>query len=46
MLEVNGAPEFTAAYSLDGRDVFEAVVVALLLREALEGVQARAGERS
>ena len=25
VLEVNGAPEFTAAYSLDDRDVFEAV---------------------
>ncbi len=33
VLEVNGAPEFTAAYSLDGRDVFEAVVLALLLPE-------------
>ena len=33
VLEVNGAPEFTAAYSLDGRDVFETVLVALLLPE-------------
>jgi RimK family alpha-L-glutamate ligase len=33
VLEVNGAPEFTAAYSLDGRDVFEAVLIALLLPE-------------
>lgn len=30
VLEVNGAPEFTAAYSLDGRDVFEAVLSLLL----------------
>jgi RimK family alpha-L-glutamate ligase len=29
VLEVNGAPEFTAAYSLDGLDVFETVVQAL-----------------
>jgi RimK family alpha-L-glutamate ligase len=28
VLEVNGAPDFTAAYSLDGSDVFEAVVQA------------------
>lgn len=33
VLEVNGAPEFTAAYSLDGRDVFEAVLLGLLLPE-------------
>ena len=33
VLEVNAAPEFTAAYSLDGRDVFEAAVLALLLPE-------------
>jgi [lysine-biosynthesis-protein LysW]---L-2-aminoadipate ligase len=33
VLEVNGAPEFTAAYSLDGRDVFEAVLIGLLLPE-------------
>ena len=36
VLEVNGAPEFTAAYSLDGHDVFEAVLVALLLPEPAE----------
>jgi RimK family alpha-L-glutamate ligase len=36
VLEVNGAPEFTAAYSLDGHDVFEAVLVALLLPEPVE----------
>jgi RimK family alpha-L-glutamate ligase len=36
VLEVNGAPEFTAVYSLDGRDVFEAVLVALLLPEPAE----------
>jgi RimK family alpha-L-glutamate ligase len=44
VLEVNGAPEFTAAYSLDGRDVFEAVLVALLLPEPAESpaVPARA----
>jgi RimK family alpha-L-glutamate ligase len=36
VLEVNGAPEFTAAYSLDGRDVFEAVLVSLLLPEPVE----------
>lgn len=36
VLEVNGAPEFTAAYSLDGRDVFEAVLIALLLPEPVE----------
>jgi tetrahydromethanopterin:alpha-L-glutamate ligase len=36
VLEVNGAPEFTAAYSLDGRDVFEAVLLALLLPEPAE----------
>jgi RimK family alpha-L-glutamate ligase len=28
VLEVNGAPDFTAAYSLDGSDVFEVVVQA------------------
>lgn len=33
VLEVNAAPEFTAAYSLDGLDVFEAVVMGLLLPE-------------
>jgi hypothetical protein len=33
---VNDAPEFTAAYSLDGRDVFEAVLVSLLLPELVE----------
>jgi RimK family alpha-L-glutamate ligase len=33
VLEVNGAPEFSAAYSLDGRDVFEAVLIGLLLPE-------------
>jgi RimK family alpha-L-glutamate ligase len=36
VLEVNGAPEFTAAYSLDGEDVFEAVVLALLLPEPVD----------
>jgi RimK family alpha-L-glutamate ligase len=36
VLEVNAAPEFTAAYSLDGNDVFEAVVIALLLPEPAE----------
>jgi RimK family alpha-L-glutamate ligase len=36
VLEVNGAPEFTAAYSLDGNDVYEAVVLALLLPEPAE----------
>jgi RimK family alpha-L-glutamate ligase len=36
VLEVNGAPEFTAAYSLDGRDVFEAVLIGLLLPEPAE----------
>lgn len=36
VLEVNGAPEFTAAYSVDGRDVFEAVLVSLLLPELVE----------
>jgi RimK family alpha-L-glutamate ligase len=30
-LEVNGAPEFTGAYSCDGTDVFESVVRGLLL---------------
>jgi RimK family alpha-L-glutamate ligase len=33
VLEVNGAPEFTAAYSLDGRNVFEAALIGLLLPE-------------
>jgi RimK family alpha-L-glutamate ligase len=33
VLEVNGAPEFTAAYSLDDCDVFESVLVGLLLPE-------------
>lgn len=36
VLEVNGAPEFTAAYSLDDRDVFETVLIALLLPEPAE----------
>ncbi len=36
VLEVNGAPEFTAVYSLDGQDVFEAVLIALLLPEPAE----------
>jgi RimK family alpha-L-glutamate ligase len=36
VLEVNAAPEFTAAYSLDGRDVFESAVLALLLPEPAE----------
>lgn len=36
VLEVNGAPEFTAAYSLDGNDVYEAVMMALLLPEPAE----------
>jgi RimK family alpha-L-glutamate ligase len=36
VLEVNGAPEFTAAYSLDGEDVFEAVLLALLLPEPVD----------
>ena len=36
VLEVNGAPEFTAAYSLDGRDVFETVLIGLLLPEPAE----------
>jgi RimK family alpha-L-glutamate ligase len=36
VLEVNAAPEFTAAYSLDGNDVYEAVVLALLLPEPAE----------
>jgi RimK family alpha-L-glutamate ligase len=36
VLEVNGAPEFTAAYSLDGRDVFEATLIGLLLPEPAE----------
>jgi RimK family alpha-L-glutamate ligase len=45
VLEVNAAPEFTAAYSLAGRDVFEAVVVALLLPEPLEGELAGAAGR-
>lgn len=40
VLEVNGAPEFTAAYSLDGRDVFEAVLVSLLLPEPVEAALA------
>jgi RimK family alpha-L-glutamate ligase len=43
VLEVNGAPEFTAAYSLDGRDVFEAVVLGLLLPEAVAGELAARG---
>lgn len=34
VLEVNGAPEFTPDYSLDGRDVFEAAVLALLFPAA------------
>ena len=42
VLEVNAAPEFTAAYSLDGRDVFEAAVLALLLPEPVEAVPAPA----
>ena len=42
VLEVNGAPEFTAAYSLDGRDVFEAVLVSLLLPESVETALVRA----
>ncbi|MGH3038808.1 MAG: ATP-grasp domain-containing protein [Gaiellaceae bacterium] len=42
VLEVNGAPEFTAAYSLDGRDVFEAVLIALLLPEPVEAALAPA----
>jgi len=42
VLEVNGAPEFTAAYSLDGRDVFEAVLIALLLPEPVEAPSAPA----
>jgi [lysine-biosynthesis-protein LysW]--L-2-aminoadipate ligase len=42
VLEVNGAPEFTAAYSLDGRDVFEAVLVALLLPEPVDATLAPA----
>jgi RimK family alpha-L-glutamate ligase len=41
VLEVNGAPEFTAAYSLDGRNVFETVLIGLLLPEPAEA-QARA----
>jgi RimK family alpha-L-glutamate ligase len=36
VLEVNGAPEFTAAYSLDGRDVFETTLIGLLLPEPAE----------
>jgi [lysine-biosynthesis-protein LysW]---L-2-aminoadipate ligase len=42
VLEVNGAPEFTAAYSLDGNDVYEAVVLALLLPEPAEAELASA----
>jgi RimK family alpha-L-glutamate ligase len=42
VLEVNGAPEFTAAYSLDGRSVFEAVLVSLLLPEPVQTALARA----
>jgi RimK family alpha-L-glutamate ligase len=42
VLEVNGAPEFTAAYSLDGRDVFEAVLIGLLLPEPAPAALARA----
>ena len=41
VLEVNGAPEFTAAYSLDGRNVFEAVLVSLLLPEPVETALAK-----
>ena len=40
VLEVNGAPEFTAAYSLDGRDVFEAVLIGLLLPEPAGSIPA------
>lgn len=40
VLEVNGAPEFTPDYSLDGRDVFETAVLALLF-PALARVPAR-----
>lgn len=36
VLEVNGAPEFTAAYSLDGRDVFEPVLIGLLIPQPVE----------
>ena len=36
VLEVNGAPEFTAVYSLDDRDVLETVLIALLLPEPAE----------
>jgi RimK family alpha-L-glutamate ligase len=43
VLEVNGAPEFTAAYSPAGGDVFEAAVLALLLPEPAEAVPAPAG---
>ena len=45
VLEVNGAPEFTAAYSLDDRDVFEAVLVALLLPEPVDPALAPARAR-
>lgn len=45
LLEVNAAPEFTAAYSLDGRDVFEATALALLLPEPLEAAFASAAGR-
>ena len=43
VLEVNGAPEFTAAYTLDGRNVFEAVVIALLLPEPVSATFEAAG---
>jgi RimK family alpha-L-glutamate ligase len=43
VLEVNGAPEFTAAYTLDGRSVFETVVLALLLPEAAPAEAAYGG---
>ncbi|HXV95488.1 MAG TPA: hypothetical protein VD695_02990 [Gaiellaceae bacterium] len=42
VLEVNGAPEFTAAYSLDDGDVFEAVLIGLLLPEPAGSALARA----
>lgn len=45
VLEVNGAPEFTAAYSLDGRDVFETVLIGLLLPEPAESAAAPARAR-
>ncbi|MGH2995673.1 MAG: RimK family alpha-L-glutamate ligase, partial [Gaiellaceae bacterium] len=34
VLELNAAPEFTPDYSVDGRDVFEAAVLALLFPAA------------